>query len=174
MALISILVAGGIAVWLIARRGKTRTKRWIRAAVTALVVVLIPTWDEILGRAYFRHLCATNGGIQVYQRVSLGPEYRDTKLPDIPSLYKQAFISKSYPYSLRSIEDVPGPARIYYVRESILDGQTGTTLGAATNYFYRGGWFGNALSPQVKGGGSCGLDEYYFKRLLEGVFAIPR
>lgn len=174
LALLVLLVIGVVAVWIAARRGKSPARRWTLGVLTATVVILIPTWDEIAGRAYFRHLCATKSGIQVFHQISLGAEYHDVTFPDVPWLYKKAPLAKLYPYSLKSIEDLPGPAKIYYVEESILDGKTGATLGTAINYFYRGGWFGNAFSPHIRGGGSCNLDEYYFKKLLEQIFAITR
>jgi hypothetical protein len=85
-------------------------------------------------------------------------------------LYKKTALASLYPYNLESSEDVPGPARIRYLRETIRDQKTGETLGTITNYFYGGGWVQNTVSLQGPGGGSCELEENYFRRFLEQVF----
>jgi hypothetical protein len=174
LALLVLLVIGVVAVWIVVRRGKSPGKRWAIGMLTAVVVILIPTWDEIAGRAYFRHLCDTKSGIQVLQQVTLGPEYRDVQFADAPWLYKNTPLASLYPYRLESTEDLPGPARIRYVRQIINDQKTGATLGTVTNYFYGGGWFQNAVSLQGAGGGSCDLGSNYFKTFLARVFVAPR
>jgi hypothetical protein len=174
LALLVLFVVGVVAVWIAARSGKSPRKRWAIGMLTAVVVIVIPTWDEIVGRAYFGHLCATNSGLRVLQQVKLGPDFRDVQFPRTPGLYNKTSLAPLYPYSLESRQDVPGPARIYYVKEMILDRKSGAILGTATNYFYRGGWFVNAFSPHVGGGGHCNLDDDYFKNLLERIFAVGR
>lgn len=49
----------------------TNTKRTKWLAV--VIMVLIPTADEVVGRIYLQHLCATEGGLKVY-RVAQGVE----------------------------------------------------------------------------------------------------
>lgn len=167
-----LLIVGAVVVWVAVSRTKTARRKLAAGLVTTLVVVLIPTWDEIAGRAYFRYLCDANGGTRIYKRVTLAADYRGIQFPSAPWLYKKLPLATSYPYGVESIEDVPGPARIYYVRETVRDSRTGEILATATNYFYRGGWFENAVSLQGAGGGSCGVDAEYFKKLLEATFEI--
>lgn len=69
-----------LAIW-VARKltGKRESKQWkwgVRATV-ALVFVLVPTWDAILGRIYLNHLCSTEAGVKIYQTVELPAEYWD-------------------------------------------------------------------------------------------------
>lgn len=47
----------------------TKRMKWL----AILIMVLIPTADEVVGRIYLQHLCATEGGLKVY-RVAQGVE----------------------------------------------------------------------------------------------------
>jgi hypothetical protein len=74
---LGIALVGVIAVWLVMRRVKSPGRKWKAGLVTALIFFLIPTWDILLGRAYFYYLCATEGGIKIYGQVELPKEYWD-------------------------------------------------------------------------------------------------
>lgn len=70
--MIGLMILGALVVyitaaWFIIKRLPSKKAKWI--AVVAFV--LIPTWDEIAGRAYFKYLCATEAGVKVYQTVEL-------------------------------------------------------------------------------------------------------
>jgi len=44
---------------------KTGKKQyWI---ATLFIFILLPTWDVIIGKVYFNHLCQTEGGLKVYK-----------------------------------------------------------------------------------------------------------
>lgn len=65
-------------IWLarfIAKRIKGRTAKYIVIAI----LILIPTWDIIPGKLYFKHLCENEAGVKVYQTVELPAEYWDEK-----------------------------------------------------------------------------------------------
>jgi len=47
----------------IVKATKTKRMKWL----AILILVLIPTADEVVGRIYLQHLCATEGGLKVYQ-----------------------------------------------------------------------------------------------------------
>jgi hypothetical protein len=53
-----------LAVWLV-----VRAKGWWRRSVVGLIAFLLPTADGYLGRKYVEHLCAKDGGLQVYRVV---------------------------------------------------------------------------------------------------------
>lgn len=61
----------------IVKATKTKRTKWLAIAI----LVLIPTADEVVGRIYLQHLCATEGGLKVYRVIngaegfmySLGP-----------------------------------------------------------------------------------------------------
>lgn len=46
---------------------KTHKKRY--AVLATLFFILLPTWDVIIGKIYFDHLCKTDGGLKVYESV---------------------------------------------------------------------------------------------------------
>jgi hypothetical protein len=88
--------------------------------------------------------------------------------------YERLPISKRYPYSYDSSEDVFGPGKIKFNREILRDGQTKELLGTFTSYFWGGGWFEQMFSVQGAGGGSCGHETGGFQALVEQIFEIPR
>jgi len=55
------LYIGG-AIWLVRSR-KTRRGKWI----AAIIALLLPTTDAVLGRIYLQQLCNTEGGLKVYR-----------------------------------------------------------------------------------------------------------
>lgn len=151
---------------------KAVRRRWIAGGLVISVIALVAVGDELLGRAYFDHLCSTEAGIRVHKRAASTFETPGKGLPGSPLAYRKSAIAAKFPYVLESVEDLPGPAKIYYTRESIRDARTGETLASATNYFYGGGWLQNAVSPHGAGGGSCGLEPNYFRQLVEAIFAV--
>lgn len=46
---------------------KTHKKRY--AVLATLFFILLPTWDVIIGKIYFDHLCKTEGGLKIYESV---------------------------------------------------------------------------------------------------------
>ena len=69
-----------LAMWIAKKlAGRRESKQWkwgIRAAV-ALIFILIPTADSIVGHLYFNHLCSTEASVRIYQTVELPAEYWD-------------------------------------------------------------------------------------------------
>ena len=173
LALLAVAVLGTILVRTAIRRAKTPKKKWAAGLVAAVIVILIPTWDVIVGRFQFTYLCATESGIQVNRRVKLGPEYRAVQFPDTHLEYDQMPIAKRYPYIHDWSENIAGPGNIAYAFEAIRDAQTGETLGTFTSYFWGGGWFEHQVRFQGAGGGSCGREAGGFKSLLEHIFERP-
>ncbi len=45
---------------------KTKPLKWL----AIVILVLIPTADEMVGRVYLQHLCATEGGLKVHRMVN--------------------------------------------------------------------------------------------------------
>lgn len=163
-----------LGLWLaraLARRARdVNGQRAVKAAV-AVVFILIPTWDVILGRAYFYYLCATEGGVRVYKRVDLEPEYRDVQFPSASWIYEKLPLAQRYPYGYETAEDLPGPGEIGYIRDFVRDGRSGEALGTITHFSYGGGWLVNSTGLQGGGGEDCGqLSGDYFKVFLEDIF----
>jgi hypothetical protein len=129
------------AVWIV-KRQKTKRVRWI--AIT--ILVLIPTWDEIVGRAYFQYLCATDGGIKVYKTVELPAEYWDEQgRPDFKFVKQenvQLGLAGRYAMPLEG-ETISKLFRIEKDVSSIKDFKTGELLGMVVSFRYFGGWVVN-------------------------------
>lgn len=62
--LLIVVLYIALAVWLV-----VRAKGWWRRSVVGLIAFLLPTADGYLGRKYVEHLCAKDGGLQVYRVV---------------------------------------------------------------------------------------------------------
>lgn len=174
LALLMVFLLGIFAIWRVVRRAKDRGQKWKAGFATAIIVILIPTWDVIAGRIQYGYLCATESGIRVYKRVKLEPEYRGLQLADTHLEYDPMPLSKRFPFSRDSSEDLQGPGKIKFNRELIRDSQTGEILGTFTSYFWGGGWFERMFSIQGAGGGSCGYETGGFRALVDEIFEVPR
>lgn len=170
---LGIFVVGAITTWLVVRRMQTRRAKWRAGVITALFFFLIPTWDVILGRAYFHYLCATEGGVRVYKRVELPEEYRDVQLPDAEWLYEKLSVANRYPIERKYEDDIAGPAVINRLYIAIHDSATRETLGTLISYAYLGGWLVNStgLSGSSEHVPACGISKAGdFHDFLEAVF----
>jgi hypothetical protein len=170
LALLALLLVGILVVWIAVRTQATPPRKWAAAIAAGVTVTLIPTWDVIAGRLYFRYLCAADAGVRIYKSVELRPEDYAVQFPANPAVYRRLQISERYPYRLDSVEDLPGPAKIKMIRQSVIDAKTGDVLGDITEYSYGGGWFENAISFHGAGGGHCASDGNNFKMFLERIF----
>jgi hypothetical protein len=143
---LGILLVGVIAVCVAAVLQRTRWKRWVASLTAALVVVLIPTWDEIAGGLYFNHLCETQAGVKIYQTVELPAEYWDER--GRPKFYDEG--NGNFNLEGYGIEYKTG------VRSSLLhiddagyrriDKRSGEILGEVVDFRYWGGWVARNLS----------------------------
>jgi len=71
LTVLAVLIGYVITAWVVIKRLPNKKAKWIALAI----FILIPTWDEILGRIYFKSLCETEGGGQTFKTVELGKEY---------------------------------------------------------------------------------------------------
>lgn len=75
-----ILVLLPVGIWIAWKLAKRFTRGSTRLAVGLGVFLLffcVPFADEIAGRIYFNHLCATEAGVKVYRAIELPAEYWD-------------------------------------------------------------------------------------------------
>ncbi len=75
-----ILILLPVSLWIavkVAKRFKNTSARLVGVVVIFLFVFLAPFADEIAGRMYFNHLCATEAGVKVYRTMELPAEYWD-------------------------------------------------------------------------------------------------
>lgn len=166
MVFTALLVYLGIA-WLVIKRLPSKKAKWIAVAV----FILIPTWDEILGRIYFYSLCTMEGGQNIYKPMEIGKEYYSPTVPKARLPEGQEWeagkeyilhVEGDHPTVKRTVRFVPDPEKlkdryeiliakfadrkvmsVQKIFSLIKDKQTGEILGTATSFAYWGGWVVN-------------------------------
>lgn len=146
LILILIPIAIWIAAMVVKRIGRGSAKIVVGVLVF-LVLFLAPFTDEVAGRIYFNHLCATEAGVKVYQTIELPPVYWDehgkAKFYDERNgnfqLEGYSVKYKTGAYSSLFHIDNAGYERV--------NGQSGQVLGEVTSFRYWGGWMKRNLSP---------------------------
>lgn len=149
-----IVTLGGIAAWLVARRMKTTRTKWGGGLIAALIVILVPTWDEMVGRLYFKYLCATEGQVKVYQRVELPEEYWNAD--GTPTFIKpngdveKEMLGHQFEFITRPRE-VSGAFRIQSLDFIVIDKSSQNRLGEYSSLGFFGGWLRNSTALHVTG-----------------------
>ncbi len=149
------LFAGYIlAAYFIVKVQKSKRKK----IIATTIMILIPTWDVIIGRTILYTLCASQGGVHVYQTVELGSEYFDRN--GVPLFYardkfvKNMEIARRYKGASEWTDMLP----LFHLRvhsEKISDEQNDYILGEVKYFIYNGGWVFNSLKVGGGGGKSC-------------------
>lgn len=144
-----ILILFPASLWIAIKVAKRFSQRSAKIAVglgVFLLVFVAPFGDEIAGRMYFNHLCATQAGVKVYQTIELPAEYWDgegrAKFYDEKNGnfnlegYRVDYATGAYSSSFHI--DNAGYKRV--------DRRSGQALGEVTNFRYWGGWMRRNLS----------------------------
>lgn len=149
-------------VWAGAKAAKRFTSGSAKFAVGLGVVVTLmaPVADEIAGRIYLNHLCATEAGVKVYRTVELPAEYWDAQ--GRPKFIKengdldQTLLGKRFeghwvehPYSSSIL-------KMNEARWQFSDSNTHEILGEKITFRWLGGWIED-FSPAPGRGASCPL-----------------
>lgn len=170
-----------IVIWV--RRAFTTSRAKSLAMVGLLVMlVLIPTADEFVGKWYFDHLCDSEPRVTIYKSVEqvegiLNPGMPFGELEKLGYKFREHESSGKYYHSGRDSsgketdEEIPSPTAKYVVKgktwdevrfnvkkweEVIVNAQTGETLARYTTFSYGGGWISRVLkSFGLPGGGMC-------------------
>ncbi len=110
--------------------------------ICAVIFVLLPTWDIIPSRLYFKHLCEHQAGIRVVKIVEIDKSYlkRDGKPDDKRLLEDYTQFSKHDP-------NFSSWAHITKIEGGIEVKQTSELLGTVTDFVYYGGWLGSRIDP---------------------------
>lgn len=77
-----IIVVLAIATWVAVMTAKRFVRPGVKGMIGLLVflgVFFVSFADEIAGRIYLSHLCATEAGVKVYKTVELPAEYWDER-----------------------------------------------------------------------------------------------
>jgi hypothetical protein len=153
----------------VTRRMGTGKSKWISGVLTVGVFVLIPTWDEILGTAYFLFLCSKEGGQKIYRTVEITKNYytpnvADAALPngeemEVGRVYLVRI--KGTEYKVRLVPDRKklsdrydiavaqwAPSKklgVQKISSHVKDKKTNEFLGTATSFAYWGGSLANRI-----------------------------
>lgn len=170
MVLSALLVYLGIA-WLVIKRLPNKKAKWIAVAI----FILIPTWDEILGRVYFKSLCETESGMKIYKTVELPAEYwnanGEPKFITRDGLADKAMLGDRYDFTSEFQENYSQTFRIKRHAEVVTNKQTKEILGRYVRFTYFGGWVANHLVAHVGAKSGCpSLKEYDYRGFLKRVF----
>lgn len=162
-----LLILGAIilyvvfAIWIV-KRQKTKRAKWIAIAI----LVLIPTWDQILGRTYFYTLCTTESGVEVHKTVELPMEYFDKQgRPDFKFVKKDGvrlelagrYVDHGETHSVSKLFRLERDIRF------VKDFTTGELLGTQTSFRYFGGWL---LFGAHRTADSCRVSSEEFYRAI--------
>lgn len=82
LPILYLLLTVAIAVWVgfqVERRMGPRkpNAKWWASGGAALILLLLPTWNILLGRAYMYYRCTQDGGLHVYRHVVIPERYFD-------------------------------------------------------------------------------------------------
>ncbi len=157
LGLITISIFAGymFAAYFIVKLQKNRRKK----IIAAIIMILIPTWDVIIGRAVFYTLCATQGGVHVYQTVELGPEYFDKE--GVPLFYDRSKIFNNMTLAERYVgvsehkKNISRLLNVKLIEKKILDKNRNIELGSITYFIHFGGWAFNSLNTGAASGNRC-------------------
>lgn len=149
-----------------------RGKRWLMFLLLAFLFYLPLGWDVILGRAYFHYLCATQGGVHVYQTVELGPEYWN---PDGSPKFIQAngeldedFFNGELKIRRTGENNISKISNISVYHTRLVDVKKERVLAERAKYVYTSGWFLKYTGFST-GGISCGYQAGFYKNFLSKV-----
>lgn len=155
----------------------TRKRKWQMGLLTAFLLYLPLGWDVILGRAVFYTLCATQGGVHVYETVELGSEYwNEDGSPKFilkNGELDEAALNGSFAYERNTEESLGNLFNVTKHPDKLLYRKTGDVYADRVTFVYRGGWFSNYTGFFVRGT-PCGTkikDELY-PTLFSKVFIL--
>ena len=146
-------------------------RKWRMGLLTAFLLYLPFGWDVILGRAVFYTLCATQGGVHVYQTVELGPEYWNEDgspkfILENGELNEKIFKGK---YHLKRKTEKHTEYISYYDTQ-LINTETNNIIADRVMIDYLGGWFVRYTGFFVTGS-RCPTESYgLYPDLLHKVF----
>jgi len=169
MLLAALVIYVGIA-WLVTKLLPSNKAKWIAVSV----FILIPTWDEILGRVYFKYLCVTESGRKIYKTVELPAKYwnanGEPKFIDQRGIPDEAMLGNRYTFSWETEENYSRMFRIKKSERIVAETHSNDPIGRYTSFIYFGGWVANNSVAHVVGTGCPSLNEYDYRGFLKQIF----
>lgn len=149
--------------------------KWLASIGAAVFLLFVPMADNIVGEVYLKYLCATQGGIHVYETVDLGGEYfKDDGAPVFYDRNKGLHeMSMDGRYEGRSESEIISKMLNVEVRkEKIVNIEDDKTLGEIIYFLHFGGKLVNSTGLHVSGT-RCPpstMEVNYVKKLSKLVF----
>ena len=151
----------------------TRKRKWKMGVLTAFLLYLPLGWDVILGRAVFYGLCATQGGVHVYQTVELGAEYFDKD--GSPKFINKGLLNESI---LNNKYNADIYKEIYFnkilsvkkIHTRIKESKSDKIIGKRVIFSYLGGWFSRYSGVFVRGEQCHSIKGAFYPDLVNAVF----
>jgi hypothetical protein len=174
--LLIVVLAFFVARAVARRKAGSERRKTIAGLVAALIVILIPFWDEGAGRLYFHYLCSTEGGVKVNKQIELPAEYwnSDGSQKFFPPAKHGTDMLFKHHLEYRS--DVMRK-RLFNVTEYtdiLLDRSTGDIAGSYSWFLYFGGWLVNVTSLDVKATSCHGYKTTKYEDFLKHVLIQER
>ncbi len=149
-----------VSKWVYKKPEKVSSK-WLASIGTAVFLLVVPMADNIVGEVYLRYLCATQGGIHVYQTVELGPEYFGED--GVPLFYDKKKLIEEMSLNGRYAGRIKGSNSSRFLNiekrsRELFDEETGQVLGTIVHFIHFGGKLVNSTGLHVSGT-SCPSDE---------------
>lgn len=147
----------------------------VGATVCFGIIVLFA--DEVAGRIYFSHLCATEAGVKVYNTVELPAEYWDEQ--GAPKFFnKYGYLE--HDFWVKTLDESGGHIERYSPIFSI-DQDTSPVkervgqkvLAEITTFRYWGGWVRRSFSPHNTANSCKFIDDRNFSRSFYGQLFKP-
>ena len=170
-----ILILLPVSIWIavkIAKRFKPGGIRFAGGVGVFLLLFFLPFSDEIVGRIYLNHLCATEAGVKVYQTVELPAEYWGVdgkpKFLNARGVLSKEVLGDRFKWHSVSEPSVNWFIKIDKKRWLLRDGKSKRDLGEKVTFIRYYGWL-NQFSPASRVGESCRdvwADKYGQKALL--------
>lgn len=174
LLVIVYLILSVLLTWAVARRIGNKQVRTKVIVTMTLVFLLIPTWDEILGRYYFERLCASEGGVKVFRTVELGPKYWNED--GTPKFLKnngdldESILGGKYSFSYGRYQRASQLFRITKAQYKVVDNSSGETIATYTLVGYLHGWFLGLMPGPISVG--CPSGESIFEQLIGKAFRL--
>jgi hypothetical protein len=169
-----------VSIWLAVKvsrkaiKGKNLPLKIAGGLMIFLLTFILPFGDEIAGRIYFGHLCATEAGAKVYQTIELPAEYWDEH--GKPRFYDEKTGNMTIEFSQYAEIISNHIIRAFGIEERqsiLLDKTTHQKISDNPWFLYWGGWINKTFSPHNTalhcGGDSTDLVGKLFKpKMIEG------
>lgn len=176
--LIVILMA--IGIWLgikVAKRIKTTGAKIGVGLAVFIAVLVLPFADEIAGRIYLSHLCATEAGVKVYQTVELPKEYWDESgNPRFFNRYgnlDHEFWRRELVRAGGETTPVSNALAIEKRVSKVQHRSSQKELAEIVNFFYWGGWIMRNFTPHNSGSSCDFIHAENFDRSFYGQLFRP-